>query len=172
MNLPPRWTEMFDAEGWEAVHWSGVGDFDASDRTIMEWARERGYVVFTHDLDFGALLAATQRDGPSVIQVRTQGVLPETLGEQVVKAIRRFQGELERGALIRLGKPPALPGDSQSLTIPGVCFFPLALVGNLGQRKETFYSSSNEIYDPVMPDLIRHPVSAWIPAFAGMTTLG
>jgi hypothetical protein len=23
----------------------------------------------------------------------------------------------------------------------------------------------------VMPDLIRHPVSAWIPAFAGMTTL-
>jgi hypothetical protein len=24
----------------------------------------------------------------------------------------------------------------------------------------------------VMPDLIRHPVSIWIPAFAGMTTLG
>ncbi len=23
----------------------------------------------------------------------------------------------------------------------------------------------------VMPDLIRHPVPAWIPAFAGMTTL-
>jgi hypothetical protein len=24
----------------------------------------------------------------------------------------------------------------------------------------------------VMPDLIRHPVFSWIPAFAGMTTIG
>ncbi|BAY65373.1 hypothetical protein NIES22_54780 [Calothrix brevissima NIES-22] len=28
----------------------------------MEWARIRGYIIFTHDLDFGSLLAATGVD--------------------------------------------------------------------------------------------------------------
>lgn len=68
----------------------------------MAWARERGYVVFTHDLDFGALLAATQAEGPSVIQVRAQNVLPEDIGNTVAKAIRGLQGELQRGALISI----------------------------------------------------------------------
>jgi hypothetical protein len=40
----------------------------------MQYGREHGYVVFTHDLDFGALLALTRARGPSVLQVRTQSV--------------------------------------------------------------------------------------------------
>jgi len=64
MNLPPRWVQVFTAEGWEALHWSRVGAPTASDREIMAWARENGFVVFTHDLDFSALLAATQGEGP------------------------------------------------------------------------------------------------------------
>jgi len=50
----------------------------------MNWARSNGYVVFTHDLDFGSVLAATQAQAPSVIQVRTQDVLPAHLGSVVV----------------------------------------------------------------------------------------
>ena len=60
MNLPPRWAKVFAGAGWEALHWSQVGAPTASDREIMAWARENGYIVFTHDLDFSALLAATQ----------------------------------------------------------------------------------------------------------------
>ncbi len=76
MNLSPDWVEVFRRNGWEALHWSMVGDPRATDRAIMEWARANGYVVFTHDLDFGALLAVTQLNGPSVIQVRTQDIMP------------------------------------------------------------------------------------------------
>ena len=65
MNLAPLWVEVFQQHGWEAVQWSAVGDPRASDGTIMAWARDNGYVVFTHDLDFGALLAATGSRGPS-----------------------------------------------------------------------------------------------------------
>lgn len=43
----------------------------ATDEEIMRWARENGYVVFTHDLNFGVILAATRAQSPSVIQVRT-----------------------------------------------------------------------------------------------------
>lgn len=47
----------------------------------MNWAREREHVVFTHDLDFSAMLAATEAKGPSVLQVRSQDVLPRAIGQ-------------------------------------------------------------------------------------------
>jgi len=100
MNLSPRWVEVFVAAGMDAIHWSGIGDPRATDLSIMQWARSKGYVVFSHDLDFGAILAATQANGPSVIQIRTEKVLPEDAGDAVIAAIRRFQDALEQGALI------------------------------------------------------------------------
>ena len=68
----------------------------------MEWAANNGYIVFTHDLDFGTLIAVTRARGPSVIQVRAQDVLPESLGTTVVSAISRFRLELPEGALVSL----------------------------------------------------------------------
>jgi hypothetical protein len=56
-----------------------------------------GYVVFTNDLDFGAILAATRAAAPSVIQVRAQDVTPEHLSE-----IRQHEAILQRGALITI----------------------------------------------------------------------
>ena len=102
MNLPPRWIQFFAKAGWEARHWSQVGAPTASDREIMAWARENGYIVFTHDLDFSALLAATQREGPSVIQIRTQNILPEAIGTLVISALKKYQGELEQGAIMTI----------------------------------------------------------------------
>jgi predicted nuclease of predicted toxin-antitoxin system len=66
----------------------------------MAWARQNGFVVFTHDLDFGTLLALTNAEGPSVIQVRTQDITPTAIGSLVVIALRQFEKTLEQGALI------------------------------------------------------------------------
>ena len=100
MNLSPKWVEELKQGGWDAVHWSVVGDPQATDNAIMEWARANGYVVFTHDLDFGALLAATRVQGPSVIQIRTQDVMPQSLGSRMVQILRQYQPVLEKGALV------------------------------------------------------------------------
>ena len=102
MNLSPAWVETFSAAGVEAVHWSSVGDPRATDRAIMTWAAEHGYIVFTHDLDFGALIAATQARAPSVIQVRAQDIFPASLGVKVLSAISRLHAELESGALVSI----------------------------------------------------------------------
>lgn len=61
MNLPPSWVQVFRQENWEAYHWSAVGSPTAPDSEILEWATDNGCVVFTHDLDFGALLASKPR---------------------------------------------------------------------------------------------------------------
>ena len=100
MNLSPRWIQTLEDQGWETVHWTSVGHPEASDREIMQWAREHDHVVISHDLDFGALLAATSAVKPSVIQVRTRDVLPESMAPILFDALRRFAEELEHGALI------------------------------------------------------------------------
>ncbi|WP_457652334.1 DUF5615 family PIN-like protein [Rhodocaloribacter sp.] len=100
MNLSPRWVDYLKAHGYEVRHWSETGAPDAADRTIMQWAKENGCVVFTHDLDFSALLAATQADGPSVLQVRAQDVMPEAMGATVLQVLHRFEPELLTGALL------------------------------------------------------------------------
>ena len=70
----------------------------------MEWARRAGYIVFTHDLDFSALLAVTEATGPSVIQVRAQDVLPDAIGGDVVRVLRMRAAALEQGAIVSIDK--------------------------------------------------------------------
>lgn len=100
MNLSPEWVAAFTAADLESVHWSSIGKPNAPDREIIEYARKNGYLVFTHDLDFGTLLALTQNDGPSVVQVRTQDILPRSLADRLVATLRQHQTVLEQGALI------------------------------------------------------------------------
>ena len=100
MNLSPVWVDVLLSAGFEAVHWSAVGDPRASAATLMAWAKENGHIVFTHDLDFGTLLALTQAEGPSVRQVRAQDIAPTALGPMVGVALRQFEDELGRGALV------------------------------------------------------------------------
>ncbi len=104
MNLSPEWVTVLERHGYEALHWIEVGDPRAPDSTIMDWAKTNGYIVFTHDLDFGDLLAATRAKGPSVIQVRTQDVTPEYLEPLIVSALKQYQVSLEEGALIVVNK--------------------------------------------------------------------
>jgi predicted nuclease of predicted toxin-antitoxin system len=102
MNLSPDWVVVFERYNIESVHWSSVGNPRERDTVIMEWAKTHGYIVFTHDLDFGSLLAATQAETPSVIQVRTQDVLPMSIENLVISALQQFECELELGALVTI----------------------------------------------------------------------
>lgn len=100
MNLSVEWVGDLARDGWTAVHWSSVGDPRATDAAIMAWASANGFVVFTHDLDFGTALALTHAKGPSVLQVRGQNVLPDHMGPLVVAALRQHDAALAAGALV------------------------------------------------------------------------
>ncbi|MEA5619179.1 DUF5615 family PIN-like protein [Cronbergia sp. UHCC 0137] len=104
MNLSPDWVAVFEKYNINAVHWSTVGDRREKDSIIMDWARTNGYIVFTHDLDFGSLLAATGANTPSVIQVRTQDILPSSIENIVISALKQFESLLLSGALVTVDK--------------------------------------------------------------------
>jgi predicted nuclease of predicted toxin-antitoxin system len=102
MNLSPEWVTVLTNHEITSVHWSTVGDPRAADNIIMDWAHEHGYAVFTNDLDFGAALALTQADGPSVIQVRTQDVTPQHLELAVINILENHMLSISSGCLIVL----------------------------------------------------------------------
>lgn len=102
MNLSPRWVQTLAAAGIEAIHWTDVGDRTAPDVEIMRFARDQGDVVLTHDLDFGAILAATQGAKPSVVQIRADDVSPEAIAAPVIAALTQMQAELTEGALLTI----------------------------------------------------------------------
>jgi len=100
MNLSPRWVKVLADAGVKAAHWSTLGAISAPDSEIMAYAKVNDYVVLTHDLDFGAILAATHGEKPSVVQIRAEDVSPDVIGAQVVVALRQMACELEEGALL------------------------------------------------------------------------
>jgi predicted nuclease of predicted toxin-antitoxin system len=102
MNLSLRWAELLTVRGIEAVHWNAIGAANAQDVEIMTYAREKGYIVLTRDLDFSAILASTHGDKPSVIQIRTSDARPEIIFETVFHSLIRLTAELENGAIVTI----------------------------------------------------------------------
>lgn len=100
MNLSPRWVDIFSSVGMGAVHWSSVGASNAPDIEILAYARANDMIVLTHDLDFSAILAATQGGKPSVVQIRAEDINTEAIGQRIVGALRQMANELEEGALL------------------------------------------------------------------------
>jgi predicted nuclease of predicted toxin-antitoxin system len=100
MNLSPAWVPVLEEEGHTASHWSSIGSLNTPDREILSWAKANEYVLFTHDLDFGAILAATEAEGPSVIQIRAQDISPDHAKVLLLTTVKRFSRNLLEGALI------------------------------------------------------------------------
>jgi predicted nuclease of predicted toxin-antitoxin system len=102
MNLTPRWAPTLAAAGHEAIHWSVVGDAGESDWVICEYARERGFVLITNDLDFPRILAHTLNNKPSIVLLRGEPLVPELRGEGLIKAIDECSAELDAGAILTI----------------------------------------------------------------------
>jgi len=107
MNLSPAWVPVLQEAGHNASHWSTIGSMTAPDREILSWAKRNGYVLFTHDLDFGAILAATEAEGPSVVQFRTQDISPDHAKSLLLNILDRFAKNLLQGALISIDEEKA-----------------------------------------------------------------
>jgi predicted nuclease of predicted toxin-antitoxin system len=102
MNLSPAWTGYLISAGHDAIHWSAVGQANSPDADIMRWAADNDRIVFTSDLDFAAILAASDGRRPSVVQLRSDILRPGRVGEIVLSALKGAQNELEAGALLTI----------------------------------------------------------------------
>lgn len=100
MNLSPALVRELAGRGFDAVHWATSGDVRAPDDVVLSYARKDGRVLLTHDLDFGAILAAGAGAGTGVVILRMQDLSPDRLAPVLSAALRASEDDLQAGAIV------------------------------------------------------------------------
>jgi predicted nuclease of predicted toxin-antitoxin system len=98
--MPLDWLDFLNEHKQECVAWLRIGAPNAPDTDIMQYANENNFVVLTHDLDFGTLLAISNAAQPSVIQFRAPDIRPAALGPLLLQALTAHENIIREGALI------------------------------------------------------------------------
>jgi predicted nuclease of predicted toxin-antitoxin system len=98
-GLPRSSAEILRNKGWDIQHTGEIGMSNATDRQILEYARDEQRIVITLDSDFHAILAVENFDSPSVVRIRQEGLRGPELAELVEKIWLRIGQQLENGAM-------------------------------------------------------------------------
>jgi predicted nuclease of predicted toxin-antitoxin system len=98
-GLPRSSAEILRNKGWDIQHTGEIGMSRATDRQILEYARDEQRIVITLDSDFHAILAVENLDSPSVVRIRQEGLRGPELAELVEKIWLRIGQQLENGAM-------------------------------------------------------------------------
>jgi hypothetical protein len=92
--------------GHVVAHWSTIGPPSAPDAQILAWMRDNGHILSTHDLDFGAILAAGGQKGDikrsSICIISVASGRRQQYGEGAGSGCGDLHGE---GALRWVGPP-------------------------------------------------------------------
>lgn len=71
-----------------------------ADAAVLAKAREEGFILLTHDLDFGELIAASGARLPSVIVFRLRNMRPENVNGYLRLIIEEYAETLKKGAIL------------------------------------------------------------------------
>jgi predicted nuclease of predicted toxin-antitoxin system len=100
MGISPHTVSFLRDLGYEATHLHGENLDRMADPDILDKARREGYVLLTHDLDFGQLLAVSGADMPTVITFRLRDMTPNNVNRHLAEIIHRHSDLLARGAIV------------------------------------------------------------------------
>ncbi len=100
MGISPDAIVFLQSIGYEGFHLGREGLGRLPDSQILAKAHTEGYIILTHDLDFGDLMAASGASAPSVIIFRLRNMRPESVNRHLQQVLDHFQSELEKGAVI------------------------------------------------------------------------
>ena len=104
MGLAQSAVAFLRDQGYDAVHLREEGLQYLLDEEVIEKARKEGRIILTHDLDFGRLIALSQRRLPSAITFRLDDMQPSYVNHYLIEALQHFTAELEAGALISINE--------------------------------------------------------------------
>jgi predicted nuclease of predicted toxin-antitoxin system len=99
-GLPRTSAELLRKSGIDTIHVGEVGYADAGDDLILQFGREKGYIVVTLDADFHALLALLNASEPSVIRIRIEGLRAKATADLLRNVLTLCYQDLERGAAV------------------------------------------------------------------------
>lgn len=83
MPVSPKTVAFLHTLGFEAVRVAGLGMSTAADEEIAGYARENDYTILTEDLDYGAILAASEEIEPGVIILRVGNLTTDEINDRL-----------------------------------------------------------------------------------------
>jgi len=99
-GLPRGTVALLKNAGWQVVHTGDIGLSRATDQQIVEYAREKGFVVVTLDADFHAIIAVENASTPSVVRIRREGMKADALASLLIEIWPTVSDHLKNGALV------------------------------------------------------------------------
>jgi predicted nuclease of predicted toxin-antitoxin system len=104
MGLAQRTARFLRDQGYDAIHLRDQGLQRLADEEIVAKARIEGRTILTHDLDFGRIMALSQRRLPSVVTFRLGNMQPDRVNHYLGYVLHRFAGQLDEGVLISVSE--------------------------------------------------------------------
>ena len=103
-NLSPRLVGLLAAAGWDVIHIRSLGLHAAPDHVVLETARRDARILVSADTDFGALLASSHANFPSVVLIRRViGRRVNDLAGILIANLPPVEDDLERGSIVVIG---------------------------------------------------------------------
>lgn len=104
MGLARSTADFLRNQGHDAVHLREQGLQRLDDHDIVQKARTERRVILTHDLDFGRIMALSQRHLPSVVTFRLRDMRPGQVNRYLAEVLDHFSEQLESGALVSVSE--------------------------------------------------------------------
>lgn len=102
--LPVRTETVLRQRGLDAIHATTADMATTPDAEILEWCRQAGRVIVTHDHGFHQLIALAGAGGPTVIRIRLQGLDHEQVASVIERVVRAHGEAIEGGSLISVSR--------------------------------------------------------------------
>ncbi len=100
LNISPITVKALILAGWDVVRVTERLPARASDRTILNLAREEGRAIITQDLDFSTLLALSGQDRPSLVTLRMEDTAPEAVTRKLLEISPLLEEVLPEGVAV------------------------------------------------------------------------
>lgn len=101
-GLPRSAAAILREKNWDVSHTGEIALSRATDRRILEYARENEMVVVTLDSDFHSIIAVENASSPSVIRIRREGMRGEYLSELIERVWPDIEAQLQAGAMVTI----------------------------------------------------------------------
>lgn len=100
MGISPKTVDFLIALGFESIHLSALKLNKMLDSEILNKAKNEGFILLTHDLDFSELVAASKAKLPSVIIFRLRNMQPNNVNSTLKKIVTNHSSALKQEAII------------------------------------------------------------------------
>ena len=100
MGISPKTVDFLIALRFESIHLSALKLNKMLDSEILNKAKNEGFILLTHDLDFSELVAASKAKLPSVIIFRLRNMQPNNVNSTLKKIVTNHSSALKQGAII------------------------------------------------------------------------